>query len=90
MRRIKSGEPEWISQLSVQLDFSSGHDLAVVGSSPVLGSMLSVESALDKIKDESRVPCSARSKEVLKKPPKAGGMSKGNRCQTEMPLNGLN
>ena len=37
----------WVSQLVKQptLDFSSGHDVRVVGSTTVLGSALSVESA---------------------------------------------
>ena len=37
----------WVAQLfeCPTLDFSSGHDPRVVGSSPVLGSALSVESA---------------------------------------------
>ena len=33
------GAPEWLSHLT--LDFSSGHDLRVLGSSPMLGSVLS-------------------------------------------------
>ena len=37
-----------VSQLKrLALDFGSGHDLRVLGSSPVLGSLLSVESAWD-------------------------------------------
>ena len=37
----------WVAQLvkHLTLDFSPGHDLMVVRSSPVLGSMLSVEPA---------------------------------------------
>ena len=37
--------PGWLSGLSVRLDFGSGHDLRVMGSSPALGSSLSAESA---------------------------------------------
>ena len=39
------GAPGWLSQLSVPLDFSSGHDLRVVGLSPMSGSMLGMEPA---------------------------------------------
>lgn len=35
--------PGWLSQLSTQLDFSSGLVLQVVSSSPALGSTLSME-----------------------------------------------
>ena len=41
----EAGAPGWLSQLSIQLGFGSGHDLTVMGWSLVLGSMLSVESA---------------------------------------------
>lgn len=30
------GAPEWLSRLSVRLDFSSGHDLAVCGIEPYI------------------------------------------------------
>ena len=33
----------------LSLDFSSGHDLRVVGLSPILGSVLSVESVADSL-----------------------------------------
>ena len=39
--------PGWLSQLSIWLDFSSGPDLRVVGSSPDSGSELIGESAGD-------------------------------------------
>ena len=37
----------WVAQLveHLTLDFGSGHDLRVMGSSPVLGSVLSVQTA---------------------------------------------
>ena len=28
-KQIMEGEPGWLSQLSIQLDFSSGHDLTI-------------------------------------------------------------
>ena len=39
------GVPGWLSWWSVWLCFSSGHDLSVLGSSPMLGSVLNRESA---------------------------------------------
>ena len=42
------GAPGWLSLFSTEtLDFSSGHDLRVMGSSPGSGSVPSVESAWD-------------------------------------------
>ena len=38
----KEGAPGWLSQLNVA--FHSGHELWVLGSSPILGSLLSEES----------------------------------------------
>ena len=40
------GASEWLSRLSVQLDFSSGHDLIVLRLSPMLGSLLTAQSLL--------------------------------------------
>ena len=40
--RHPSGSPEWLSPLSVQLDFGSVYDLTVVGSSPASSSALTL------------------------------------------------
>ena len=40
LKEIKSEVPQWLSQ---SLDFRSGHDLLVVGSSPASGSVLSAD-----------------------------------------------
>jgi len=42
---VQKGAPGWLSWLSIQLDFSLGHDLRIMRSSPTLGSVLGVESA---------------------------------------------
>ena len=39
----------WVAQSIKHLDFSLGHDLIVTGSSPTLGSSLSVEPAWDSL-----------------------------------------
>ena len=41
------GAPGWLSQLSIWLRFSSGHDFRVVGLSPMLGTVHSEKSARD-------------------------------------------
>ena len=48
-KRSLSGAPGWLRRSSVQLDFSSGHELTVMGSSPGWGSVLSVEPAWDSL-----------------------------------------
>ena len=48
--------PGWFSWLCPTLDFSSDHDLRVVGSSPLLGSVLGVEPAGDSFSSAPPIP----------------------------------
>ena len=52
------GAPGWLSRLGVQLLIST-HDLRVLGSSPVLGSALSGESAGDSLSPSPSLPLPA-------------------------------
>ena len=45
LNKSKPGAPGWLIQLSIRLDFCSGHGLRVVSLSPMLGSALSVDPA---------------------------------------------
>ena len=49
LRSRWQGAPGWLSQLSIQVDFSSGHDPTVMGLSPALSSALSVEPTGDSL-----------------------------------------